>query len=82
MIFTKTKEKHWKILEQVLNKLLEFEVRINFDKSKICVKEIQVLGYMVNIDGIHSTVSNRTNEILIRQIKTKIDVKRLVGLLN
>ncbi|MGL5899968.1 MAG: reverse transcriptase domain-containing protein, partial [Lactobacillaceae bacterium] len=82
VIFTKTKEDHLRILEKVLKRLLRFEVKINFDKSKICVKQIHVLGYTVNEEGIHPIVTDKTREMLGRKIKTKRDVQRLVGLLN
>lgn len=82
IIYTKTKEEHRNVLERVLRKLLEYEVRINFDKSKIGVNEVIVLGYKVNAEGIFPIFTDKTGKLLRREIKTKRDVQRLIGLLN
>lgn len=42
VIFSKTKDERANLLQEVLEKLLKKEVRINFDKSKFFMKELKV----------------------------------------
>ncbi|EQB62373.1 pol polyprotein [Vairimorpha apis BRL 01] len=66
----------------MLKRLLEHEVKINFEKSKIGMKEVEVLGYRVNNKGIFPIFTDKTSKLLNRNIKTRKEVQRLVGLLN
>ena len=70
VIFTKTK-KILEILKTVLKKLLDHEVRINFEKLKIGVNEIYVLGYKVNIEGIFPIFTDKARKLLNRMSKQK-----------
>lgn len=82
VIYTKTIEEHKRILDIVLKRLLEHEVKINFEKSKIGMKEVEVLGYRVNNKEIFPIFTDKTSKLLNRNIKTRKEVQRLVGLLN
>ena len=79
VIFSKTKDERANMLQEVLEKLLKKEVRINFDKSKFFMKE---LGYKVNSQGIFLNTKSLANEIFKKEIKTRKGTQKLIGVIN
>lgn len=82
VIFSKTKDERANLLQEVLEKLLKKEVRINFDKSKFFKKELKVLGYKVNSQGIFPNTKSLANEIFKKEIKTRKGTQKLIGVIN
>ncbi|WUR04570.1 endonuclease [Vairimorpha necatrix] len=82
IIFNKTKEEHTATLLQVLQRLFEHHIKINFEKSKFFQSEVEVLGYVVKSDGIYPKQSYLENKIFYKEIKTLKDVQKLLGVMN
>ncbi|KAG0440919.1 Retrovirus-related Pol polyprotein from transposon 17.6 [Dictyocoela muelleri] len=82
IIYSKSREEHYEIISKVLDRLREYNVKINFEKSKFFVNELKILGYLVNKDGIKSDKIYLENKIFNKDIKTKKDVQKLLGILN
>ena len=45
-------EKHGKILQQVLQWATDWDIKLNFDKLQLCMKEVKYLEKIVTPDGI------------------------------
>lgn len=82
VVYGNTIEEHDEALERVLKKLYENEVRINFAKSTFKQEEIEVLGCIINKDGIKACLKNLDVEkILVRPTSLK-GVQKILGLIN
>ncbi|MGL5898789.1 MAG: reverse transcriptase domain-containing protein, partial [Lactobacillaceae bacterium] len=82
VVFTKSEKEHIEVLGAVLKRLYRHSVRINFDKSNFLQKEINVLGYRVNKNGIYPQTKCLKNVIVNKEYKTKKDVQKLMGIIN
>jgi len=51
-------ESHDKTLSKVLHTLANYHVKINFDKSNFRLEEIEVLGCIINCNGIKTCLKN------------------------
>lgn len=80
--YSKTIEDHRKTLFLVLKRLYENRVKINFEKTKLFCKEINVLGYKINKEGIFPKTEYLHNKIFSKEIQTKRELQQLVGVLN
>lgn len=58
IIYGSQKEEHDKYLMEVLKRLYKYNVRINFEKSCFLQEEIEVLGCVVNVNGIMANIKN------------------------
>ncbi|TBU05616.1 reverse transcriptase, partial [Hamiltosporidium magnivora] len=82
IIYAKTRQEHVSIILEVLKILYKNNVKINFDKSEFFRNEMEILGFVVNNQGIHPKQSYFENKIFYKDIKTKRDVQKLLGVLN
>jgi transposase InsO family protein len=82
LIYAKTKDEHEVRLNNVLNALLRYEVKINFEKSSFFQREVLMLGYRINEDGIFPVAADLTDRLLQSEVKSKKDLQSLVGMLN
>ncbi|WUR03048.1 DDI1-like protein [Vairimorpha necatrix] len=82
VIYGKSKDAHDETLLQVLKTLYNHNLRINFDKSKFCKTEIEILGCIVNNRGIRANLKNLDEKILLKEPKTKKELQRLLGIIN
>ena len=65
-IASKTLEEHKRTLLQVLKRLNEHGMKINFEKTKLFQTEIEVLGYKVNAEGIYPKTEYLNNKIFFK----------------
>ena len=52
LIYFKTKEKHWKFVNEILEKLQTFDLYIKLSKYKFCVTSVNFLNYIVDNNKI------------------------------
>jgi len=45
-------EEHDRILQQVLDRAIEHNVKLNFDKFQLCVSEVRNLGSVITHQGM------------------------------
>ncbi|KAF9760601.1 Retrovirus-related Pol polyprotein from transposon 17.6 [Nosema granulosis] len=82
VVFGKSKLEHDLVLTKVLKRLYEAEVKINFDKSSFGKEEIEILGRIVNKDGIKANLGNFPEEILNKEPKTIRELQKILGVVN
>lgn len=58
LIATETIEKHFEILEQVVELLQKFSLELRYDKCKFLYEEITYLGYTIDCHGIRPGIEN------------------------
>lgn len=63
IIVTPTFEKHMEVLEEVMRRLQEANLSINWEKSHFCRPELKYLGYIVSREGLHVD-PDKVNSIL------------------
>jgi len=61
IIFGKTSDEHDEALKEVLNRLLDHKVKLNFDKSVFKEERIELLGYDIQYDAINIIKTNLFN---------------------
>ncbi|KAD6796241.1 hypothetical protein E3N88_07137 [Mikania micrantha] len=80
LIYSKTKEEHEKHLKLVLEILRKEQLYAKFSKCEFWVKEVQLLGHIVNENGVHvdpakiEAVKNRSTP------KTPTEIRSFLGL--
>lgn len=82
VIVTPDAETHFKILEEVLERLLSAGLTLNRDKCQFCRSELKFLGYVINRQGLHvdpEKVSAIVN--MPRPVKPK-EVRRILGMIS
>jgi len=78
----KTKEDHIKTLEKVCERLEKCGLRLNLSKCKFLQKKIEVLGYVIDKEGLHKARSKVTAMIdAPRPNKTK-ELESFLGLIG
>lgn len=82
IIYGKTKEEHNIAFKNVLKVLYNSKIKINFEKAVILQNKIEILGYMIDADGIYPKTDYLEHKIFFKEIKTKKDLQRLLGVLN
>lgn len=82
LIFSKTNEQHVKDCEWVLNKLLENNLVINFEKSTLNTKSISYLGFKIE-EGLVKVDPDKTSKLKSTpELTTKKQVQSFLGLIN
>lgn len=71
-----------KNLTAVLDKLLEFNVKINFDKCRFFETEINYLGYTINSNGITPSKSKIQALVEAPAPKDKSQLRSFLGMIN
>ncbi|KAF9760596.1 Retrovirus-related Pol polyprotein from transposon, partial [Nosema granulosis] len=82
IIYSKGLEEHDRILEKVLKRLQEYEIRINFEKSSFYNKEIKLLGYFVSKEGLTVDTKYLQNKIFEQLPRTKKQLQKIIGVFN
>ncbi|KAG0440353.1 Retrovirus-related Pol polyprotein from transposon 17.6 [Dictyocoela muelleri] len=83
VIYAKTTAEHNDIVFKVLERLKDYNVKINFDKRKFLVEELEILGNII-MNGIIK-VDTENIEKLINlggQVKTKRDIQKIIGIIT
>ncbi|XP_054708231.1 uncharacterized protein K02A2.6-like [Uloborus diversus] len=82
LISSTTKVEHFRLLEQVLQQFLKYNVHLNGDKCVFMQTKVEFLGHIIDEFGIHPTEEKVS---AIKNIKTPQNVtelKSFLGLLN
>lgn len=82
LIFSKDAKTHLEHVETIFNELNSLGISINFEKSHFFQKEIKFLGHILDEKGIKADKAKLMTALETIQIKTKKDVRKLLGLLN
>lgn len=80
VVHARSMERHDELLEEVLKRLSENNLRVNIDKVQFCRESVKLLG--VTIDGIEQTPSEiKKHEALEYPVPTKVkELRRFLGL--
>ena len=82
LIFTETLEEHYKIMEQVFERLVKYGLTINIKKCKFCVSEIEFLGFHIAEKG-YKPMEDRSEKIKqMVKPKTIVALRRVIGAFN
>ena len=82
LIFSKTKREHLKKIEQVLERLVEANIKLKLEKCKFFTQEEKFLGYIVSGEGMKMD-ENRVNSINeMPYPRTKKQLQALLGVYN
>ncbi|CAH2098790.1 unnamed protein product [Euphydryas editha] len=82
LIHTKTEEEHDRILEQVLKKAQEYNIKFNRKKCNFKKKEVKYLGHVLTTEGI-KVDQNRIKAIVeMKEPKTQKELLRFLGMIN
>ena len=78
----KTNEEHRENLIKVCNRLLECNLRLNMKKCKFMEKRIEVLGYVIDRDGLHKSASKIDAMVNAPRPKNMKELESFLGLVN
>ena len=80
LIYSRTQEEHYKHVKNVLEIFSNAGLTINPGRTKIAKKEVEVLGYVMNKDGIKPKESMIKALIEMKKPNTKKAVKRFIDM--
>lgn len=80
VIVTPTFEKHLEILEEVLNRLKNANLKVSREKCKFCCPQIKYLGYIVDKNGLSVDPSKVESILNLPPPKNVKDVRRIIGI--
>jgi len=75
-------EKHFEILELVLKRLSEYNVRLNLDKCAFLKKQISYCGHIIGKDGIRKEQKKMEAVEKLPRPKDVSEVRAFIGLIN
>ena len=73
---------HLKTLEEVLQRLHSYGIKVCLDKCKFMQKSVEYLGHKVNADGLHPTTAKIKAVVEAPTPKNLSELKSYLGLLN
>lgn len=82
LIYGKTKEEHDEILNKVLDRCRDINLKLNKDKCKFGLKEITYLGHKITGDGIYPDDAHTSAIRNMPCPKNVKDLERFLGLVN
>ena len=80
IIYSKTKEKHQRTIEQVMLRLKEFNVTANKQKREFWKNEIEFVGHEFSQDGISPSKDKVSAIVNAGEPKTPDEVRSLIGM--
>lgn len=81
-IATEDEKKHFEILETVLKRLSEFNVRINLDKCAFLKEQISYCGHIIGKYGIKKGIEKMEAVEKLPKPTNVSEVRAFVGLIN
>lgn len=81
LIFSENEEDHFKHVNDVITKLYDSNIRINFEKSKFFKIELEYLGVIINIEGIKPDIKKLV-KIDKLEPKNRKQLQKVIGFLN
>ncbi|XP_018395972.1 PREDICTED: uncharacterized protein K02A2.6-like, partial [Cyphomyrmex costatus] len=75
-------EKHFEILELVLNRLSEYNIRINLEKCAFLKSQISYCGHIIGMDGIKKEKKKMEAVEKLPRPKNVSEVRAFIGLIN
>ena len=82
LIYTKTKEKHTRLVKWVLQKLLDTELCTNINKCQFYIHEVEFIRFIIGSSGI-SISTNKVEQILDWQSPRNIlETQKFLGFAN
>ncbi|KRH93757.1 pol polyprotein, partial [Pseudoloma neurophilia] len=82
IIFTKTEKETIQIIEQIIQKFIEYNIIINFNKSEFLFKKINYLGFELTENGYRPDI-NRLEDFREWRIPTsKRDLQKVLSKIN
>ena len=82
LIFTKSMEHHYEILEEVLKEIKDAGLRINPEKCHIQRKEVKFLGHIINGEGIQTDPAKTEAIKTFQQPKCIKNLRSFLGICN
>ncbi|GKT32732.1 Transposon Tf2-6 polyprotein [Aduncisulcus paluster] len=82
LVFGKSEEEFISNLSEVLRRLAESNLCLNYDKCKFCLKEVKYLGFTINGEGRRVTEKRIEDMREIPPPKNKKGVQKLLGAIN
>ena len=79
-IFSATKEEHLLHVEQVLNRLIKCNLRINMDKCQWFKEEVEFLGHSISKHGVKPLQSKIDDIVQFAQPQNVDELRRFLGL--
>ena len=73
---------HLKTLEEVLQRLHSYGIKVRLDKCKFMQKSVEYLGHKVDADGLHPTTAKIKAVVEAPTPKNLSELKSYLGLLN
>lgn len=82
IVYSHSINQHLKHLQVIFERLIQFNLTINIEKSQFTKKEIEFLSYTINLNGVRP--SNQRTEIIEKYpLPTKIKhIKKFLGMVN
>ncbi|WUR04938.1 endonuclease [Vairimorpha necatrix] len=82
IVYGKDKAEHDEIVIKVLERLMKFEVKINFEKTSFYNEEIKILGFFINKKGIFADTKYLENKAMQIIPKNKRQLQKIIGVFN
>ena len=82
LVAAETKEKHDDIMQQVMQRAKEQNIKFNPSKLQYCVNEVKYVGHIMSAEGISFDTERLTAINKIGSPKDKKDVQKLLGMIN
>jgi hypothetical protein len=82
LVFGKTEEEHDRNLQSILNRLEQYILQINVDKTVKKVENIEFLGYQISYNKISPTISRSQGITDFKEPSSKRELQRFLGMVN
>ncbi|KAB0794830.1 hypothetical protein PPYR_11669 [Photinus pyralis] len=82
LIHAPTKEKHHEILEQVLKRAKEINLKFNLNKSQFCLNKVTYMGHVFSKEGMTPDPNKIKAIVDMSQPKNSQELQRFLGMLT
>ena len=82
LVFTESKEEHFEILEEVLERIRQAGLRMNPEKCQVFRTEVKYLGHIISKDGIQTDPSKLTPIQSFERPKCVKNLRSFLGICN
>ncbi|XP_049865049.1 uncharacterized protein K02A2.6-like [Pectinophora gossypiella] len=82
LIATETKEKHFKILDMVLRRLVEYGMKVKKEKCAFLVSNVKYLGYVIDKNGIRADQDKIKAIVELKSPRDVSELRSFIGMVN
>lgn len=81
-IATETKEEHDVVLNQVVDRAKNLNIKFNLDKLQYCKKSVKFMGHVISELGLQPDPDQVKAILELKEPRNKIELQRIIGMIN